>query len=666
MNPIETENIYRELLDGLTDLIVSVSSDGQILFANQAWLNTLDYSEEEISKLNIFEIIRAESLTRFKSALECAKSGVWLDNIEINFIAKNNKTIKVKGEFNYKNGTSSAINIIFRLAKSNDFSWLQNTEDLFLTFINASPFVTYMKDAKGRYVYSNQKLKDMFSMTMTDLENKTDFEWLPPEIAEKVWENDQSVINLQKTLEVVENVPTPDGVSRFWMVIKFPFTNHNGEKFVGGVAVDITAQKSIEEKLRLSENEIKTLVENSSEIIVRFDRDFRHLYVNPALERQLGKKAEDFIGKSLAEIGMPPSSVVAFEKNLQMVLKQKREVLCEVEFPAPDGIRYFQMRMTPEFKVNDETVESILIVSRDTTQRREAEERLRQSEQHYRNLIDESLGFICTHDRQGTVLSVNQATADALGYKISEIQGKNLADFMPVSSRQTFRIKLETVWQKTTDNGLFVLLAKDGRKLIWKYHNVKLTETVSEPFILGYAQDVTEMHQLQLQLKTLSLTDELTKINNRRGFMTLAERQLRLARTNGKNNRVFLIFADIDGLKQINDRYGHEQGSLAIIKTSEILMSSFRGSDVVARLGGDEFVVLVIDENQETQEIVKTRIEEKIENFNSQSTHFFRLSLSFGIIQVDLQKSVSLEELIRAADFEMYSQKRSKKERYLA
>jgi predicted signal transduction protein with EAL and GGDEF domain len=110
-----------------------------------------------------------------------------------------------------------------------------------------------------------------------------------------------------------------------------------------------------------------------------------------------------------------------------------------------------------------------------------------------------------------------------------------------------------------------------------------------------------QQHVLQASLADLALSDELTGLYNRRGFMALAERQLKLGRRSGRG--MLFILVDVDGLKQINDSLGHSQGDSALRRTAEVLRKTFRNSDVIARMGGDEFAVLAIEAscNSETQ-----------------------------------------------------------------
>jgi len=162
-------------------------------------------------------------------------------------------------------------------------------------------------------------------------------------------------------------------------------------------------------------------------------------------------------------------------------------------------------------------------------------------------------------------------------------------------------------------------------------------------------------------LKKLSLTDDLTGLYNRRGFLLHTEQQLKLFRSRRLDKGLWLMMADLDGLKQINDNFGHQEGSFAIIKAAEILQKTFRETDIIARLGGDEFTVLFINVMSDHGEAITARLEENLKKFNETSGKPFQISISYGLIPLDMEDDSPLEEIMRRADEIMYEQKRSKK-----
>ena len=170
---------------------------------------------------------------------------------------------------------------------------------------------------------------------------------------------------------------------------------------------------------------------------------------------------------------------------------------------------------------------------------------------------------------------------------------------------------------------------------------------------------VSEREEAEKALLNLSLTDDLTGLYNRRGFFTLTEHRLTTARRAGQSSLLF--YADLDGLKLINDTYGHSEGSAAITMTAEILGRTFRNSDVVARIGGDEFAILAQNASEDERSIIVDRLEENFRAFNAQDGHSYRLSLSMGAVLVDAENNLSVDDLICKADEAMYAHKRSKK-----
>src|SRR5262249_23002037 len=136
-----------------------------------------------------------------------------------------------------------------------------------------------------------------------------------------------------------------------------------------------------------------------------------------------------------------------------------------------------------------------------------------------------------------------------------------------------------------------------------------------------------ERHQMQAAIRALSLTDDLTGLYNRRGFTTLAEQQMKLARRTQRG--LYLLFLDLDRFKQINDTFGHLEGDRALVQAAEVLRRTFRNSDIVARLGGDEFVVLAID-TQDDRSVLLQRLQEQLQACNARSDRGYELSFSVG------------------------------------
>ncbi|MCU0527309.1 MAG: diguanylate cyclase [Elainella sp. Prado103] len=170
-------------------------------------------------------------------------------------------------------------------------------------------------------------------------------------------------------------------------------------------------------------------------------------------------------------------------------------------------------------------------------------------------------------------------------------------------------------------------------------------------------QEIQERLKAEAEVRQLSLTDDLTGLYNRRGFFVLAEQQLKIARRT--LTPCCLLFADLDGLKQINDFWGHKTGDRLLMTAAQILKHSFREADIVARLGGDEFVVFICNCSEQTEQL-QQRLQINIDQFN-QSYHFsYQLSMSVGLQLCNIEQEYSLEYWLAQADKLMYAHKRKK------
>ncbi|UCG77681.1 MAG: diguanylate cyclase [Nitrospirota bacterium] len=165
--------------------------------------------------------------------------------------------------------------------------------------------------------------------------------------------------------------------------------------------------------------------------------------------------------------------------------------------------------------------------------------------------------------------------------------------------------------------------------------------------------------KMQEKVRSMSVTDSLTGLLNRRGFFPMSDKQLKVSDRSGIP--LVLLFADIDNLKYINDTWGHNDGDLALINISRIIKDTFRDSDIIARLGGDEFAILLWGGDEFETDLVIKRLQSNIDKFNSNVSDRYRLSLSVGHSNYDPREKCTIDELISKADANMYESKRAKR-----
>jgi diguanylate cyclase (GGDEF)-like protein len=170
----------------------------------------------------------------------------------------------------------------------------------------------------------------------------------------------------------------------------------------------------------------------------------------------------------------------------------------------------------------------------------------------------------------------------------------------------------------------------------------------------------SHLSELQEELRQLATVDELTGLANRRGFFALGEHELLVAART--RSAVALLFVDVDGLKKVNDELGHSTGDLLLKEAADVIRETIRASDLAGRLGGDEFCVLLMGDPELDPERALERMRTTTALHNERPGREFHLSLSIGLSAISAGRSVTLEELIDAADEGMYEDKRGKRD----
>lgn len=165
-------------------------------------------------------------------------------------------------------------------------------------------------------------------------------------------------------------------------------------------------------------------------------------------------------------------------------------------------------------------------------------------------------------------------------------------------------------------------------------------------------------HRAQMTLRRLVIIDELTGLYNRRGFLTLAKQHLKLARR--ARQGAWIVLCDVDGLKHVNDTFGHQEGDRVLVATAEILRKTFRESDIVARLGGDEFAVLAIHAADDSARSMMARLQGHLDDFNARNGGRYALAISVGLARFDAAAATSLEDVMSRADEALYERKHRK------
>jgi diguanylate cyclase (GGDEF)-like protein/PAS domain S-box-containing protein len=294
---------------------------------------------------------------------------------------------------------------------------------------------------------------------------------------------------------------------------------------------------------------------------------------------------------------------------------------------------------------------------RDITRRKQGE----QAARHLADIVESSSDAILSKNLDDVVTSWNAAAERLYGYRAEEIIGRSSHVLLPPDRKSEEQHFLERLRRAEHIERLETVRVKKDGGLIEVAVTISPLRDASG-HIVGIStivRDITERKRREAHTRALTVTDELTGLHNRRGFVSIAELQLKLARRS--RAPLHVGFIDLDGMKAINDRFGHAVGDEALKETAALLRASFRDSDVLARVGGDEFVVLTIGADDQAMKLIQERLFAAVAKANREAQHPYALSLSLGVVVCDLESGASLDQMIEEADRRMYQVKGEKR-----
>ena len=273
-----------------------------------------------------------------------------------------------------------------------------------------------------------------------------------------------------------------------------------GNEIVGAVVTfnDISERKRAEEALRQRELEFRSLAENLPDIVVRFDPQLRHVYINEVIEKITGIPAQFFIGKTNQDLAMPESKVALWDNKLHQIFNSGQEGTLEFEFSSPTGLRYFESRLVPEFGPTGE-VEKVLSIVRDITERKHAEEEIKYHARLLRHIND---AIIATDD-QFHITAWNRAAEVIYGWTSAEVMGRNVAEILGsgLSDQQQAEAN-ELLKAKSSSRSERIHSRKNGRPVYVEENTIALMDEHRK--VTGYVsvnRDITERKRAEEALQ---------------------------------------------------------------------------------------------------------------------------------------------------------------------
>ena len=586
-------------------------------------------------------------------------------------------------------------------------------ERRFLAFLDNAPIIAFLKDEEGRMRFVNRGFDRVHPGA--DVLGLRAEEWLPEEVARTVLDHDALVVESGRTLEFEEAVPLVDGTPRTWRSFKFP-VEVEGETWVGGVALDVTDQRTAEGTILAQKEELARrngeLVERELEIsqalkdaeilrqaaqvsAARFEGLFEGLPIachtygedgtihewNAAAEALWGIGAEDALLASIYDVCVGPENREREEEVVRRVFAGETVHDVERREETREGVeRWLLSSAFPLFSPSGRVVGAVS-ASLDVTARREAEEEIRRRETLFRTVVDSLHEGLTVQDSEGRILLWNPSA--------QKIFDNDLAGTSAHEGRGTvWRLLREDGTEYGADDhpialalakgesrtGALMGVAFEGQETRWLSVNaaplpsgedggrreavssfVDVTERrEQERRIAAYSRD---LESANARLEDLATSDGLTGLKNHRFFQDWLRR--RIEQCAGSGMALSIALLDVDRFKAYNDDFGHQAGDAVLRGVAAAMKATVRPSDLVARYGGEEFVIVMPGADAATAFAAAEGVRAAVAALPFPDR---AVTASFGVATFG-SALTDAESLIRAADTALYASKHGGRDR---
>jgi len=635
------------------------SVDGRILDCNVAFCRMLGYTKraELIGRSNSTAYFsasdRAEFIDRLKAAGEVTNremrlrrkdgSAVWVLVSAALMPNEVDKGLVIKGTMT---DITERVNMQQENLRLADI--VRNSDDAIFSVTTEGVIQTWNAGAERTYGYSAEEILGRPVYVLVPAGHVNEVDAILDQVRTGCEVKNLELVRLRK-----------DGRQITVQLSVSPITDRAGN-VVGASAIarDITGKKRSELVLRQSEEQYRLLFEgNPVAMYVHDRRTLRILAVNKAAIEQYGYTGQEFLAKTILEIRP--------EEDIPHLLQ---DVVANTDGLQRRGIWRNRKKDGSIFDVeivchplDFHGIESILVAAHDITERKRAEDAVRQAEEKYRGIFENAVVGIFQSAPDGRFISVNRALANMHGYDSPEellaaisCEGPKLI----VDSKAMIKLAKEAEEHGAVLGSELEIYCKDGSKK-WARMNLRIVRDTSGKIVFreGVVEDITEHKAAQERVQFLAYYDALTELPQRALLLERLENAIGGARRRGE--KIALLFIDLDRFKNINDSFGHSFGDIVLKDVAKRLKKCAGESNIVARIGGDEFLLLLSNlMDSDDAAIAASQVMKTLKSSFMVQGRSVSVGCSIGI-SIFPAHGDDGETLVRNADVAMYSAKES-------
>jgi two-component system, cell cycle sensor histidine kinase and response regulator CckA len=441
----ENEEKYRKLIETTETGFVIVDDLGKVLDANPKYVSLTGHTHlDEIRNHSVLEWTAESEKERNAEAVKQCLTHGFIRNFEVDYVQKNGNNVAIEINATVVK-TDYGVNI---LTLCRDITERKRAGEELLKLkkaIDTSGEAVFLTDRQGIFTFINPGFTELYGYEPEEILGKVTPRILKSGTVKKnIYENFWKALVSGKEVRGEHVNKRKDGT--FIQVDGSACTIYDeGKRIIGflGIQRDITERKKAEELLRFHEQEMRSLMNNLPEIIIRYDLQGRVLFVNSATTLWLGNQQENVLGKTLLEIGAPLEMAAKSDSRFKQVLESKRAAYGEDLFHGRDGLRFIETSTIPEYG-SDGALVSVLSVSRDITERKRTEETLRKTEENFRRSLDDSPMGVRIVTSTGDTMYANRSLLDIYGYEsLEELRRIHIKERYTPESYAEFQLRRE-------------------------------------------------------------------------------------------------------------------------------------------------------------------------------------------------------------------------------
>jgi PAS domain S-box-containing protein len=501
-----SEQSYKTLSENLPGIVYRVFSreNNRMKFFNKASIEITGYSDSELSRgvvCSLESLIHIEDRPNVLAAVENAIGAHKSFTVEYRLQHRNGsfRFLLEKGTPVYTDDGKllSIDGVIFDITERKRFeAALTQSEERFRAFMDNSPSIAWMKDDQGRYIYLSRTFERRFDVRLDDVRGNTDYEIWPQEFAEVFRKNDLKVLNDNQPIEIAEETAGLNGKRCFWMSFKFPFQDAAGQRYVGGMAVDITERIQAENELKRIQSNITAIIECTNDMIWSVDLNYGLVTFNSAFEKHLLRT----YGKNVF-IGATPEDILPADRAkiwLASYARALREGPYRMEYVLVDGPI---LEISFNLIVQDLKTVGISAFAKDITERKQIETALRDSEEQFRRAVIAAPFPVMIHAEDGEILAVSDVLTELTGYAYEDIRTLSMwTERVYGQKSQEINDFIKKLFDLNSKNegSEYDIITRSGKTLTWFFRSSPLGKLRDgRKLRISMAIDITERKRME-------------------------------------------------------------------------------------------------------------------------------------------------------------------------